>query len=176
MLNSLSIVIYLICIWKCTSNISSTWNFGELWTSTRAQDHSFSIKFPINDPCHQTSLTVLPVLLECLCVCSNIPEVKGPRVQVWRGRKCFCFLNYNGFFCLFVFLLRLIQSLPPRLLFQGPALLHCVRKSLWACDKELLCQSSSTCCVSLLYILFPGKHFSYSQQKLVILIVLLCLW
>lgn len=33
---------------------------------------------------------------------------------------------------------------------QGPVLLHCVCKSLWTTDQELLCQGIFTCCVSLL--------------------------
>lgn len=34
---------------------------------------------------------------------------------------------------------------------QGPVLLHCVCKILWAIDKELLYQSIFTCCVSSLH-------------------------
>lgn len=34
---------------------------------------------------------VLSVLPECLCVYLNIPEAKGRRVPVWRGRKGFYF-------------------------------------------------------------------------------------
>lgn len=50
---------------------------------------------------------------------------------------------------------------------QRPVLLHCVRKSLWTTDQELLCQGILTCCVSSLSQLLslPNSFLSLSISQ-----------
>lgn len=150
----------IICILKCT--VSSTWNIFVTHKSPRPlrftdfETHLPKMGLPI-------SLTVLPGLLECLCVCSNIPEVKGPRVQVWRGRKCiyFCIIIFL-FVCLSYFV-RLTWGLSPSLLFsEASAASLCALKPLGLWQRTITSEQFYMLRESLIGVLFPGQHSSHS--------------
>lgn len=106
------------------------------------------------------------MLLERLCVFSSIPEAKGPKAQVWREREwCFIIARLQNICCSVIDMsCKSCCSLLCCVFPQGPVLLHCVCKSIWASDKKLLCQSIFACSVSSLPLL---NSILLSKKRLV---------
>lgn len=112
--------------------------------------------------CVETSLIALSVLLEYLCVCLNIPEVKGPKVPVWRGRKWFHFLIIAVFFFSF---LGLHEAYHPALFSGASTASLCVWKPLGLWQGTIMSERFYTLRESIILFFSWTTFFSFTTEN-----------